>query len=422
MRIVDASLSNYVKQLIKEYLKKNESVDIDIVSSTDNLDMVIDYIELDEPDVLIISKDIDDSPQGENIIKTIKTIRQTNPLVRCVLLAQKYNKRFFQKIVNLGIYSIVLFDDIEENLIKEILEPSQEFDFEKYEVKSEKRQYINKITKGLKRVIAVYSPSPTGKSYIISNLAYILAQQKIKTVLVDGDLTNRSLSYYYYLDKPKDIELKKILEGDKTLKSHDIGYSFLDGWLKVISCKRLSEDLKDIPIGLNIEEKRKIPDNFMNLIDYLRAEAEVVFIDVNRNIDDEITKRVLKLADTVLFVQNLDYRMMDISKASLRRLNKENISLKKFVLIVNRFIENKEFTQKKIEKFFESNFAGRVTVPEDSLSAIKQIRYGKPAVAFKECKEEVVEAFYQLSKFCYGIEKIEKRKGGFLSNLLSRNL
>lgn len=133
MRVVDASVSSYVKKIIE-----NEK-DIQIVSSADNLDILLDYAEFDEPDIVIISKEIDTEPSGENLFKNMKKIRHKKPLVRFIVLVPKYNKDFFQRLVNLGIFSIIIYEDIEDGLMKEIRNPKTEFSFEDYEIKPEKR-------------------------------------------------------------------------------------------------------------------------------------------------------------------------------------------------------------------------------------------------------------------------------------------
>lgn len=405
MRIIDGSTSQYVKEIIKG------EQNLEIVSTPENLDILLDYIELDDPDLVIISKDLDQNPQGENLIQKLKIIRQQYPVLRIIILAPKYDKRFFQRLVNLGIFSIVLYDDIEDKLIGEIKNPSMEFDFSKYEIQPHKREYINKVSKGFKRVIAVYSSQPTGKSYIASNLAYIVAGQKVKTALIDGDFENRALSYYYCIPEDKENMLKDLMEDNSSDKANKLGYTLANGNLKVYTARNLNENLEKIPIKVNTEK-------FMTLVDYLRSENEVVFIDTNRSIENGITKKVLSLADTILFIQNLDFRMMEENKAVLKRISDLNISLKKMVLVVNRYIEDKVFTVKMIEKYFENEFAGRAVIPEDNITAVKNIRYGKPAVTVKGCSEDTIESFYSLSEFCYGIEKIEKKRGGFLSRLL----
>ncbi|WP_026895938.1 AAA family ATPase [Clostridiisalibacter paucivorans] len=405
MRIIDGSISKYIKNIIQK------EKGLQIVSKAENLDMLLDYVDLDEPDLIIISKDLDSNPQGENLLKKVREIRKNRPLLDILILVDKYNKRFFQKLVNLGIYSIIIYDDIEAELIKEIKNPSSEFDFQRYEQESEKREYINKVTKGFKRVIAIYSAGTTGKSFVSSNLAYTVAGQRIKTALIDGDLENRALSYYFYNpDETKQNAIKELIENQNLSYLDDLQYRLLNDNLRILTNKKYNEGFEKIFI-------KRDKGKFMAIIDYLRSENEVVFIDTNKNLDDEITKNVLNLADTILLVQDLDYKSMEENKIVLKKMESMNIPLKKIVLVINKYLENKEFTPKKIEKYFNHKFAGITTIPQDTEIAIKNIRYGKPAVALKGCSEEMIESFYDLSRFCYGIEKFEK-KGGVLSKIL----
>lgn len=406
MKIIDASISTYVQSVL------NNGKNIELVSQLDSIDMLIDYIELDEPDLVIISKDIDHEPQADNIIKAIRQIRISKPLVRFIVLAPKYESRFFQKLVNLGVFSIILYDDMEEKLLKEITDPSIEFNFELYEQKHEKREYINKITKGFKRVIAIYSAAPTGKSCIASNLAYILAVQGIKTALFDADVDNRALSYYYYTGKDGKVNLKELVESNILDETENYAHKLLDSKLSIFTANKYDEDLEEIKFKLNTEK-------IVSIIDVLRIDNEVLLIDTNRNIDNEITQKILTLADTILLVQNLDFRMMEKNKSILKEFEKLNISLRKIVLVVNRYIENKDLTEKTIEKYFEYKFAGRSMIPEDTLGVLKSIRYGKPLVSSKDCSELTLEAYMNLAQFCYGIEKTEKRRGGILSRFLT---
>lgn len=419
MRIIDASLSSYIKNLIKD------EKEIEIVSTADNLDILMDYIEFDDPECVIISKEIDENPMAEKLIKMLTKIKKENPLINLIILTPGFNKRLFQRFVNIGIYSIITYEEIEDELVGKIKAPSLEFDFEKYEMRPEKREYINKVTKGLKRVIAIYSKESTGKSFIASNLAYTLASQRVKTTLVDGDIKNRALSYYFFIPEEKrDRTLKNILEDSSIRDFEEYSIRLLDDKLNVFTMEKYNEDLEEIEINILASETRKVTkeefiiDRFMSLIDYLRSKNEVVFIDVNGSLEDGITKRILRLADTILFVQNLDYRAMEENKKALVTLEKMNISIGKCVLVINRYFENKVLSERKIERYFNINFAGRTKILDYPEIAMKNLRFGRPAVALKDCSEKIIEDFYSLSEFCYGIEKIEKRRGGLGSKLL----
>ncbi|AOT68356.1 AAA family ATPase [Geosporobacter ferrireducens] len=270
-----------------------------------------------------------------------------------------------------------------------------------------KDEYIYKINKGLKRIVAVFSAAPTGKSYVMNNLAHTVARRNIKTALVDGDLKNRSLYYYCFIrDEKKREGLKAILEEDALGDIYEYGQDFLDGLLITFTCRKYDDEFYPIPIERN---KARL----LSLIDQLRRERDVVFVDTGAIEEDGLVKDILMMADTVLLVQNLDYRMMDENKAALKQLTKMNVPTEKMILVLNQYVENKEFDIDKVASFLGGPFAGKLTVPMDPVMAVKNIRYGQSAVARGECEEATKEAFEELAAFCFGMKKKARQPKGF---------
>lgn len=391
-----------------------ENLDIEILDKTNDLEVLYDLLEYIEVDFIVLNRLLDDDEAG-NIKKISKRSKSKN--AKIILLSDDFKSYEERKLITTLVgYDVNVFLKFSEvyKIEKSIESYPKEFDFNILSPEVEEKSipivpkvnqssYIDQITKGFKRIIGVASFAQTGKSYIASNLAYTLSKEGIKTALVDADFKNRALSYYFNIwDEKKNayINILDDLNENKFKSINDYCFSSMNGNLNILTNTKYDEDSESIDFDIDLE-------HFIKIIDYLRVENEIVIIDMS-SILNEYSKRILNLVDTVLFVQNLDYRMMDLNKSKLKKLDR-NI-LKKMILVINRYVENKDLSEKLIRDFFEIDFIDESLVVENHIGAVKQIRYGK---SFIEENEESLKSFKNLSQFCYGTEIVEKKKGLF---------
>lgn len=410
------------KDLSDEIRKGNFQV-IDEENNLEALDNLLDFIHAD---ALIINRLLDnDGMQLVHICK--KAVKRKMKVLVLIEDFQEYEeKRLVTNLVNEGVTAFLTFQELSTEKIENLLKNyPDEFDFSIFSSVNQKQvekiegagaiisgvrqssQYIEKVNKGLKRVIAVFSAAPTGKSFITTNLAYTLANKNVQTAVVDADFKNRALSYYFYIDNKKENSgLKELMDLEFLEDVDEYGFDIIEEKLKVYTVHRFDEELYEVPIEINSER-------FTLLLDYLRTEKDVLLIDMGSSIS-KITKEILSMADTILFVQNMDYRMMELNKSVLLELCKMNSTLKKkMILVLNQFQVMKDLEEKEIKKYLDIDFVVTVAVPVDPAIVIKNIRYGKPAVAIKECSQEMKEAFENLAYYCYGIGKESKSKRFF---------
>lgn len=408
----------------KELCDEIKEGSFQIIDEEDNLEALDNLLDFIHADALIINRLLDnDGVQLVHICK--KAVKRKMKVLVLIKDFHDYEeKRLVTNLVNEGVTAFLTFEELSAEKIENLLQNyPDEFDFsifssinqdqdEKIEAAGEKNsqvrqgsQYIEKVNKGLKRVLAVFSAAPTGKSFITTNLAYTLANKNIQTAVVDADFKNRALSYYFYIDNKKENSgLKELMDLEFLQDFDEYGFDIIEDKLKVYTIHRFDEELYEIPIEINSER-------FTLLLEYLRTEKDVLLIDMGSDIN-KMTKEILSLADTILFVQNMDYRMMELNKGTLKELCKMNATLKKkMVLVLNQFQEIKDLDEKEIEKYLDIDFIGTVSVPVDPAIAIKNIRYGKPAVVMKECSQEMKGAFENLAQYCYGIKKETKARG-----------
>ncbi|ANB71522.1 lipopolysaccharide biosynthesis protein [Paraburkholderia phytofirmans OLGA172] len=115
------------------------------------------------------------------------------------------------------------------------------------------------------KVVLITSAVPNqGKSLISANLAYLLAEKGLKTLLLDADM--RRSKFHRYLSVNTSNGLSGVLQG--TLESGDV-------------IAKPSENFHAMPAGKKTNKAAKLlgSDNFGPLIESLRDEYDIVIID-----------------------------------------------------------------------------------------------------------------------------------------------
>jgi capsular exopolysaccharide synthesis family protein len=121
-------------------------------------------------------------------------------------------------------------------------------------------------------ILLVSSLNPLdGKSFVSRNLAHTFAQQKISTLLIDGDLRRGKL--YASLDIEENSNLAGFLKGDQPVNSDTVS--------QLIHTTYMS-DLFLIPSGSPVSNSTEIlghNSRLKLLLDFLRDKFEVIIID-----------------------------------------------------------------------------------------------------------------------------------------------
>jgi tyrosine-protein kinase Etk/Wzc len=142
--------------------------------------------------------------------------------------------------------------------------------------------------KGEGKVVLITSAVPNqGKSLISANLAYLLAEKGIKTLLLDADM--RKSKVHRYLSGNTTNGLSGVLDG--TFESVDV-------------IATPTENFHALPAGKKTKKAAKLlgSDNFGPLIESLREEYDVVIIDSPPVLPVLDAAALSRFADMTLFV------------------------------------------------------------------------------------------------------------------------
>lgn len=213
--------------------------------------------------------------------KDVEIIELFEPLVRTRTLA----KTAFHIIPALDLKSI------ESCLrVKEVVEKKSFFSkvFQKKEKASQDHQgsteddesaspqtHVNHMEKG---VYIATGHESVGKSHFISNMAYVLSTQKIRTVVVDIDVISRGLNLYFNQMTKHTMERenakKSFVKGLENPEMVDEHVTRINGYLDIIGTA--------YGVALNEEEMKLSRDveRLGQLLTYLRNKYDVVLLDM----------------------------------------------------------------------------------------------------------------------------------------------
>ncbi len=167
------------------------------------------------------------------------------------------------------------------------------------------------------RIVGITSPCPQdGKSTTSINLAYALADEGHKVVLIDADM--RHPSVYTSLELPISPGLSNVLSGDKDINIHN---GILHENLSVIT----SGDLPPNPCELIGSHKMKeLLDNLRNIYDYVIVDLPPVLA-----VSDPIV--VSKYINGIIIVTRCGYTRRKDVVESVRQLKFVNAKIFGFV-------------------------------------------------------------------------------------------
>jgi len=251
------------------------------------------------------------------------------------------------------------------------------------------KKTVYKVPSDYKKVIVIISPESTGKTTIAVNLAYLFSKEKIKTTLIDCDFENKDI--YFNFNKDYSGCMSKVNDHERIL---DYGQS-MNEYLKVFS------EHRDIEIEASAYDMVK-------LVSASKKESQVVILDIGKDIDSELTKDILEMADNVVIV--VDQRVNVIN-----RLPQKLYPISKFLncevdLIINKYENLKYLNEKSILNFFNdieideyAKFNIEInkvhTVRNDNLAVLEGLMSRMPAVEvednkFSEDFKKIVNSYY----------------------------
>ncbi|MBO8128930.1 MAG: P-loop NTPase [Peptococcaceae bacterium] len=237
----------------------------------------------------------------------------------------------------------------------------------------------------IENVIAVCSPTSSGKTFVAVNLATALAQQGYTVALLDCDI--RSHAVYAWLNCPTGEEgLVRAMQDTEDPLAHAFQPHFIPGLYVITNDPFENKTL--------LTEKKLI-----GLIKALAGVVDLVIIDTPGEFSMPVTKTAIDLAGTVILVADPDYNHLLKLQAEMDGLP-EDFNFEKMVVVANNFPDSEKLPVDDVQKAAGLNVAcvlpAKPTVPES-------IKAGIPVVLYDS---ELRETFEKLLAEPFAMEQI----------------
>ncbi len=297
-------------------------------------------------------------------------------------------------------------EDDQEDDHEDEVKPLREEDFPKYKKKEVIRETIQetvyKLPNDYKKVIAIISPEPTGKTTLAVNMAWYFSKENIKTILVDTDAKKKDV--YFHFEKNFNGCLSKISDAEDVM---ELGVN-VNNNLKIFT------DNKDSIVEFGQYD-------IMKLIVSAKNNSQVVIVDVSYDLEEDTIKNILEIADNTIIIVDQKVTTLNRVPEELARFRSQlhNVSI-----VVNRYYPLRHLEKEQVENgFFKSidlpngkeydyTINKVFTMSDDAKSVLQGLANRVPAV---DLKNNFIED--DIKKICSSIYIASKRtegKKGFL--------
>ncbi len=223
------------------------------------------------------------------------------------------------------------------------------------------------------QVVAFWSgKSGTGKTFLAVNTALALARAGVKVALVDGDIVNLSIGVHLNLQ-----DVKKTLERALKVNQPEDITEYLLYHPQYPNLAVLSGSEFCRAEGYYTVDKEAV----VRLIQYLKADFDVVIIDTATDLQVVTTFVALQQATRVIMVADQDYAQVFAAKRQLALLKRLRQPLEKYQLVLNG-----EVTASKLKASLLENMLGLKLIkvlPFLPVQAIDSIFDSQPIVLQK---------------------------------------
>lgn len=360
-RIITAIGNEEINQNLKE-LNLFEVVGYDIQYQEGILEVLEKQKEID---LLILSKKI----QGNiDIIDLLENIKRINNKIEIIMIInnedkelQKYLEnekiRYYlteKEIIVGDILTLINKEELTKLTQRNILSNERSDKSKKLKKIKTKKVKLRKINSNKtnindKKIISISGCAGIGKSIITCNLAKISSKYKNKILIIDFDILDSSIYTIFGINK----YLNKLEKRELIYLNNDIKNLIIKVNKKIhlLSFKDFfTQNFKGIEI-------KEIEDLIINL----KKEYELILIDNSSDIFFDMTQRLLKNSDEIIFVIEGNTLQINKSKRLLRIYTDEwNIKRDKIKILCNKF--NKKTINKLLlkEMFYEFEIIGKL--------------------------------------------------------------
>lgn len=332
MRIILATGLDGTEKLL------NDFEGIELIEECNDLEVLSVILEYSDVDIVILDRYLDETENGDKIKALMKDIRKIKKDIRFIVLLGEYEEKFVSAMVNLGVFDLVVGEEIRTELNDLLNNPRIEFDFSKYlkpdKGKKEKALRENILPDDYRKIVGIFNPTKhsMGKTTIAVNLAEAYIKKGLSVSIIDTDLRSLDMYYHYDLLDFKIGRLKEFIENKGETQDNISNYAYSPRPNIYIFTDLLNMDLDYI--------------TFRNLIKYMKT--NVIIIDICRYMDIETLNNILLEADERLLIVDKMINSIISLKDHLKGMNInifENMSL-----VINKDSKVRNLSNKEIER------------------------------------------------------------------------
>lgn len=334
------------KTLIENYLKNVDFVNE--IKSYSSIEETAFLLETTIPSVVVI----DISANSKETLDFVKKVSESNPLCKIILISYNLSTNFIVDALRSGAKDFLAKPLIREEIVGIIKKINETF--------SDNKNSVGKST-----VISAFSnKGGLGKTTVAVNLAKELAEiTKEKVVLVDlnmhlGDVTA-------FLDINPNYDIKYIIDNLQNASE-----DFLLGTLEQYKGTNLYV-LADSPYREPSEEISG--KQLKNLLNELKKTFSYIILDCSSSIDSKTTS-VFDESDLILFITTANLPTLRNCQRCLDLFDKMGYSDDRLKLVLNRYINNEDYTVEDVETTLNKNIFWKI--PNNYFAVIGSINKG----------------------------------------------
>lgn len=335
---------------------------IEIVATASNGEQAIKYARNTKPDVVLMDVNM---PDMDGITATTG-VKKAVPFTQVIILTVQDDVDYMRKAMLAGARDFLTKPPMIDDLIQAVEGAAAIARTEKSKTIQASRIARTAAYPVARRgyMITVYGPKGgVGCTTIASNLAVALVDDESSVVLVDADLLYGDVAVYFNEHSvntladlaPRAQDLDPEVVGD-VLISHSSGVKLLSA-----------------PRPVDAEEIN--PEQFSDLIKYLRTMFTYVVIDTSTKLSD-ITIAALDASDLLVLITG--HGIPDISRTQkfLELLPLLNFDPENTVVVMNQYDKRINISPEKVAKSFNKEIS--VVLPKEDRIVIPSVNRGEP--------------------------------------------
>ncbi|HJW03743.1 MAG TPA: AAA family ATPase [Azospira sp.] len=337
------------------------------------------------PELLIVQ-----AARGVQDLESLGSIATHYPRLPMIVISPDQSSDFLIRAMRVGVRE-VLPEPLSQSALQDALERI--------------RQHSALVRAAAGRILAfVPSKGGSGATFLATNLAYALAEEGKRVVLIDLNLQFGDAMVYVATQSAQTTVAEV---------AHQI--QRLDGEFFESSLLKVSPNLGILAAPESPEKAVGIrPENIERILDLARNRYDYVIVDLGMTLDP-ISVRVLDGADMIYMVLQMTLPFIRGAKRLMSVFDSLGYSRTKVALLVNRYQPGGEITVGDVE----STLGLRVlqTIPNSFAAVADSINQGKPILQV-DPRDRVSKSLREMAQ---SMAQKPQRSGGLLSRLFGKS-